>query len=189
VVNAPVLRPKKMCCLKRKSKREGIHILNSSISNTGWIVEAVRTSIYVRQIQQPRTARRAGLVCHHDGGAASLSDPFAAMVGSPAVIARGESGEEKCRRPQILRDGRHRGKIAGNRREVAASGVFCPQHPDRQLPVVGPGCCEEAVEVSGGPKRRVETLRNLSNNNLAHHNKSSTPAFPAVFHSTHHKLL
>jgi hypothetical protein len=59
-------------------------------------------------------------------------------------------------------------EFASNRRERAASGVFCPQQPVRQLPVVGPGNCEEAVEVSGGPKRRVETLRNLSNNNLAH---------------------
>jgi hypothetical protein len=105
--------------------------------------------------------------------------------GQPAVIARGESGEEKCRRLRFCATDGTRSKIAGNRREVAVSGLFCPQQPARQLPVVGPGSREEAVEVSGGPKRRVETLRNLSNNNLAHHNKSSTPAFPAAISSTH----
>jgi hypothetical protein len=76
------------------------------------------------------------------------------------------------------------GEIAGNRCKWAAQGVICPWQPIRQLSAVGPGSCEEAVEVSGGPKRHVETLRNLSNNNLAHQNKSSTPASTAVFHYT-----
>jgi hypothetical protein len=134
---------------------------------------------------------RAADYSNHDGGAGpSLSKPFAVMVGSALRHRLWRSGEEKSGTVNLSAIDGTAGKFAGNRCKWAASGVICPQQPVRQLSVVGPGSCEEAVEVSGGPKRRVETLRNLSNNNLAHQNKSSTPASCNCLplHTTHTQL-
>jgi hypothetical protein len=86
------------------------------------------------RFNSPERARRAGLVCHHDGGAASLSDPFAAMVGSPAVIARGESGEEKCRRLRFCAMDGIEGKLQAIGVRWPHQACFAPSTPIGSCP-------------------------------------------------------
>lgn len=80
------------------------------------------------------------------------------MVGSGFRHSLAEPGAAAKAMGAYVRDGRDSLKNCRQSAWCVAPGLICPQQPVRQLFVVGPGRCEEAVEVSGwaiAPRRNA----------------------------------
>jgi hypothetical protein len=103
--------------------------------------------IYDEQLKLPRNfyaqtsrtcakarARAAGSHNYDGGAGPCLATRLRSWWGQAAVIASGESGEEKCRRLSFCAMNRVIAEFADNRQQRAASGVFCPSSPSDSCP-------------------------------------------------------